>query len=114
MFKVYQVHLNDAEYNAVNRGEEVPKFVFKRYNEDFKVWKDEEYGYYDHVANVATDDLNKAFAIMNLWGEENEAKVERLGKVHSLSVGDVLVNENNEGWLVAWNGFDPINGSRFK
>jgi len=55
--------------------------------------------YYGHVADVAATDVDDAFRIMNLWSEEDEAKVTRLAPLHSLSVGDVLV--------------DPVSGSAY-
>ena len=91
MFKVYQIELTDAlvteinadsgsakslaRFSAVCHGDVVP--AMKRH-------------LYKHVANVDADLLEDAFELMNHWGDPT--KVERLGQVHSLSVGDVLID----------------------
>lgn len=69
-----------------------------------KHWKA---GMYEHVANVQTSDLDEAFLIMNRWSETDENRVERLEPLHSLSVGDVLV-DGDMAFVVASFGFDPL------
>ncbi len=88
MIKVYQIQLTDAEIAAVNDGETSDriKAYFDRSFE--RTFKAENFQYYDHVANVATDDMEDAFRLMNLW--DDESKVERLGPCSSMSVGDIL------------------------
>ena len=60
---------------------------------------------YVHVANIATDDLNKAFEIGNI-GPEGD--INRKASMHSISVGDILVDENNKPFVVAPAGFDEL------
>jgi hypothetical protein len=88
MIKVYQIQLTDAEVAAVNNGETSDriKAYFDRSFE--RTFKAENFQHYDHVANVATDDMEEAFSLMNLWNDES--KVERLGLCSSMSVGDIL------------------------
>ncbi len=88
MIKVYQIQLTDAEIAAVNDGETSDriKAYFDRSFE--RTFKAENFQYYDHVANVVTDDMEDAFRLMNLW--DDESKVERLGPCSSMSVGDIL------------------------
>ncbi len=88
MIKVYQIQLTDAEIAAVNNGETSDriKAYFDRSFE--RTFKAENFQYYDHVANVVTDDMEDAFRLMNLW--DDESKVERLGPCSSMSVGDIL------------------------
>ena len=59
---------------------------------------------YVHVANIATSDFNKAFEIGNI-GPEGD--INRLDSMHSISVGDILVNET-EQVIVASAGFDKV------
>ena len=60
-------------------------------------------GIYEHVATLETDDLNQAFEIGNIGPEE---KITRLDRMHSLSVGDVLMREGeNDLLVVAPSGF---------
>ena len=88
MIKVYQIQLTDAEVAAVNNGETSDriKAYFDRSFE--RTFKAENFQYYTHVANVDTNDMEEAFALMNLW--EDESKVEKLGPCSSMSVGDIL------------------------
>ncbi len=88
MIKVYQIQLTDAEIAAVNNGETSDriKAYFDRSFE--RTFKAENFQYYNHVANVDTNDMEEAFALMNLW--EDESKVEKLGPCSSMSVGDIL------------------------
>jgi hypothetical protein len=88
MIKVYQIQLTDAEIAAVNNGETSDriKAYFDRSFE--RTFKASNFQYYDHVANVDTNDMEEAFELMNLWNDES--KVERLGPCSSMSVGDIL------------------------
>ena len=88
MIKVYQIQLTDAEVAAVNNGETSDriKAYFDRSFE--RTFKAENFQYYNHVATVDTNDMEEAFALMNLW--EDESKVEKLGPCSSMSVGDIL------------------------
>jgi hypothetical protein len=54
-------------------------------------------GTYKQVCTIDTDDLNEAFEIGNIGPEE---KITRLDRMHSLSVGDVLVREGEDDLLV--------------
>ena len=59
---------------------------------------------YVHVANIATSNFNKAFEIGNM-GPEGD--INRLDRMHSISVGDILVSET-EQVIVASAGFDKV------
>ena len=88
MIKVYQIQLSDAEVDALNRGEEFEKgkaYFSRMFDGKFKP---EIFQFYDHVANVASDNVEEAFTLMNLWNDVS--KVERLGPCSSMSVGDIL------------------------
>ena len=61
---------------------------------------------YVHVANIATDDLDTAFEIGNI-GPEGD--IYRKDKMHSVSVGDILVDSNADTYIVASAGFDKLN-----
>lgn len=106
MIKVYQIQLSDAEIAAVNNGETSDriKAYFDRSFE--RTFKAENLQYYTHVANVDTNDMEEAFALMNLWNDES--KVERLGPCSSMSVGDILVIECGWTYRCASMGFDKI------
>ena len=88
MIKVYQIALTDAEFDAINRGEETEKskaYFGRSFDRTFKA---ENFQYYTHVATVDTNDMEEAFEYMNLWNSDKVQKVTRL--VSSMSVGDIL------------------------
>jgi hypothetical protein len=104
MIKVYQIQLTDAEITAVNNGETSDriKAYFDRSFE--RTFKAENFQYYTHVANVDTNDMEEAFAAMNLW---EVATVEKLGPCSSMSVGDIL-EVDGKLFRCASVGFDEI------
>ena len=59
-------------------------------------------GYYTHVANIEAADYNDCFEVGNIGPDEN---IERLGRMSSLSVGDVIVAEDGTVAVIAPIGF---------
>ena len=112
-FAIYQIRITDAEVDLINATGDfnsVPKKKAKIDMEfDFAghkiggladaAW---EAGYYTHVANIEADDYNDVFQIGNIGPEEN---IERLERMHSISVGDVIVGEDGTLAVVAPIGF---------
>ena len=106
MIKVYQIRLTNEEVDAINRDESFPKakaFFDRSFDRTFKA---ENFQYYTHVANVATNDMEEAFKAMNLWDEG--AEVERLGPCSSMSVGDILELEDGSRFRCASWGFTAL------
>jgi hypothetical protein len=104
MIKVYQIQLTDAEIAAVNNGETSDR-IQAYFTRSFAVpFKAENFQYYTHVANVDTNDMEEAFAAMNLW---EGATVEKLGPCSSMSVGDIL-DVDGKLFRCATFGFDAI------
>ena len=104
MIKVYQIQLTDAEIAAVNNGETSDR-IQAYFTRSFAVpFKAENFQYYAHVANVDTNDMEEAFAAMNLW---EGATVEKLGPCSSMSVGDIL-EVDGKLFRCASSGFDAI------
>ena len=60
---------------------------------------------YVHVADLDVDTLDEAFETGNIGPED---RITRYNKMHSVSVGDILVNSNAESFVVASFGFDKI------
>ena len=63
--------------------------------------------HYEHVADLDASDLNEAFQIGNIGPEEAYT---RFKPMHSVSVGDILVTEDNTVHIVASFGFDTLEG----
>ena len=98
MIKVYQVQDQEAIF---------PKTTFTYGMGDIG-WDplvDDNFSKYDHVANIATDDLSSAYRIGNI-GPEGD--INRKASMHSISVGDILEKENGERYIVARSGFDKL------
>ena len=111
-YKVYQIHLTDAEVDKINAEghDSVPKHKLKldmSFNDDpgHLAGVGLGMGYYDHVANIEADDLEGVFHIGNMGPEE---KIERLRDMHSLSVGDVVEDESGGRHVVAKFGFEKV------
>lgn len=116
-FAIYQIQLTDAEVDLINKTGDfnaVPKKALKlKMDMDFEGHRiggfaDEalEAGYYTHVANIEADDYNEVFETGNIGPEQN---IERLGRMHSISVGDVIVGEDGTVAVVAPVGFVAFN-----
>lgn len=60
---------------------------------------------YEHVADLDCDTLDEAFEIGNIGPEE---RYTRYKDMHSVSVGDILVTDDNKTHIVASFGFDQL------
>mgnify|MGYP003643385673 CR=1 FL=1 len=109
-FAVYQIQLTSAQRKAVNNNETVPAFEARnKMMMDFDGNKIGglasaafETGLYTHVANIEAADFNQVFEFGNIGPESN---IDRLTKMSSLSVGDVIVAEDGAVVVIAPVGF---------
>jgi len=112
-FAVYQIQLTAAQRKTVNESgdfDSVPAFAAKtKMSMDFSGNKIGglasdafDAGYYTHVANITAEDYNDCFEVGNIGPDEN---IERLGRMSSLSVGDVIVAEDGTVAVIAPIGF---------
>lgn len=113
-FAVYQISLSKAEINLVNLNQgdsnAVPAFAAKtKMSMDFAgdriggLASDAfDSGYYTHVANITAADYNECFEVGNIGPETN---IERLERMSSLSVGDIIVAEDGTCAVIAPVGF---------
>ena len=111
-FKVFQIHLTEAEYNKVNAEghDSVPKHMAKL---DMSFAKDVgslaktamDNGWYTHVSNITADGLEKVFEVGNIGPEEN---IERLAPMHSVSVADVIEDETGKQFVCASVGWKEV------
>ena len=109
MYKVFQIVISQAEANAINAGVERAMEKFNAYSDASILGKVEDSHFFEHVANVDVDEVEEVFVVMNRWDEDDEEKVERLAPLHSLSVGDVVVDDQGNAQVVAMFGFEEIN-----
>ena len=109
-FKLYQIQLTNQIVDAVNAGEEVPAYKMKMsMSMDFRGTKIGQLAgdafaeeYYTHVSTITAKDLNKVFHIGNIGPEES---IERHSRMASVSVGDVIIDEEGSMFVVASTGF---------
>ena len=111
-YKVLQIQLSDAEADMVNEGMVVRKHVLKSWMFGKKVvpnaTKAMEHGYYDHVLTIDGDKLEDVFYIGNFMDDRNLDKVQVHGTFSSVSVGDVIVDENDFAFVVDTFGFQML------
>ena len=110
-YHVYQINLTNEEIEHVNAGAVIPRYGAKT-NMMFgdglasKAADAMSTGYYEHVATIEAEDLNAVFEIGNMGPEEN---ISRFKSMSSVSVGDVITNEDmTKSWVVAPMGFDRL------
>lgn len=114
-YKVYQIQLTDAEVDHVNANghDSLPKQKIK-VDMDFDFRGDKiasmarkafEVGYYSHVANIQAEDFTQVFQIGNIGPE---SQIERLGRMSSVSVGNVVEEADGTRWVCAPIGWKEI------
>ena len=97
MIKVYQIQDQEALY---------PDCTWTYGMRDGYSFKPENHlDKYVHVANLDVETLNEAFEVGNIGPEE---KYTRFSRMHSISVGDILVKDNADTYIVARAGFDKL------
>lgn len=112
MFKVYQIHPQQAVYESVNSVGHIEA------GKQFPIWKAKldimsgsegftpEYStHYSHVADIDAEDLERVFHVGNMGPE---SAITRHSRMHSVSVGDIVVDESGQGYMVDPVGFSPV------
>ncbi len=113
LFKLYQIHLTDAEVDLINAEghDAVHKQSLKldmglRKNDTGRVAADAfNRGYYTHVSNITAESLENVFTVGNMGPEEN---IERLSRMYSVSVGDIVEDETGKQSVVDSFGFKEV------
>ena len=121
-FKIFQIHLTEAEVDTINEtgdhfavpkqaarvrlqfGTDNPKAADDLVNDAFMK------GFFKYVGNIRANDLEGVFETSNVGPEEN---IERFSSwpgrsMTSISVGDVILDEDGKYWLTASVGFQEI------
>ena len=111
-YKVFQIQLTDAEVDMVNEGVQVRKHILKTYMFGERVVPSAteamELGYYDHVMTVDAKNLEDVYAVGNFMNDRDLDKVEVHGQFSSVSVGDIIVDENDFAFVVDMFGFEML------
>ena len=112
-YKLYQIHLTDAEVDQVNAEghNSVPKQKLKldmNFNDNPEAIAKEgmDKGYFTPVSNIYTEQgLEGVFEVGNIGPEAN---IERLAPMYSVSVGDVVETPEGVRHVVASMGFKQL------
>lgn len=107
-FAVFQINFTDAQYNEINGAGERPDFYNKYLDTTFRPTAKAVTAardLYKLVAEIEADNLDQVFDIGNIGPEH---RITRFDRMHSLSVGDVVVNEAGEAKFIAPIGFEPV------
>jgi len=112
-FTVKQIQIADRVYDQVNRlGHEEAAQTFPEYRaymdtmfKGSEGYKPEYSEFYKPVCIIEADNLNRAFDVGNIGPEEN---ITRLAQMHSVSVGDIIVDEAGKAVMVDRIGFKEI------
>ena len=111
-YKLYQIHLTDAEVDQVNAEghNSVPKQKLKldmSFNDNVAELAKEamDKGYYTHVSNIEAEGLEGVFEVGNIGPESS---IERLAPMYSVSVADVVEDPQGVRHVVASVGFKQL------
>jgi hypothetical protein len=115
-YQLMQIQLSDAEVDAINAANDhgaIPKNKMRiAMQMDFSGSKTAKIaaealskGFYTHVANIEASDLDEVFEVGNIGPE---SAIERLNRMSSVSVGDVIVDEEGNASVVASFGFEGV------
>lgn len=114
-FAIYQIQITDDQRNTINaKGHDsVPAHKAKiDMSMDLggskiggiasDAW---DSGYYTHVANITAENYHDVFEIGNIGPEEN---IERIARMSSVSVGDMIIGEDGSMAVVSSFSFTLI------
>ena len=115
MYTVFQIKISDEIHNFVNSPEGGHMETAKRFPEyhasmetrlrGAEGYKPEFAKHYDAVCGIDAEDLEEVFHIGNMGPEE---KINRIAPMHSISVGDVVVDMIGDAYIVDSFGFEKI------
>ena len=94
-YTIFQINLTDEQIDEVNaaRGD-YPEFYSKYLRTNFQPKPEailDAFDMYKPVAKIEAEDLEQVFEIGNMGPED---RIERLDRMHSLSVGDLVFDPN--------------------
>jgi hypothetical protein len=99
-YTVHQINLTDKQFNAFR--DVYLDTIFKPTDTTILAAR----GLYKPVAEITAGSLDQVFNIGNVGPESS---ITRLAPMHSISVGDVIVDETGHAVYVAPLGFKPLN-----
>lgn len=117
-FRLFQIAVPRSEFDAVNEmgwAEAMAKFPRVEAQQAVRVGGAKAYvseysQYYVNVSDIEANDLDNAFFVHNnpYGSEALEEQITRYAEQFSMSVGDVLVDEDGKSFIVDNFGFEEI------
>lgn len=108
-YSIYQIHLDEvASANIEASGWSAAEYnpLVKAYlDKDMNCQAAVDSGFYKLVASVDAFDLEDVFKAGNIEHE----RLEVVDRFHSVSVGDMIIDENRSAVVVAPFGFEEVN-----
>ena len=113
VYQIMQINMTQEQVDELNhlrsRGMDLPEWYQKR---EATLWRPsadailDAWEHYETAAYIKAADLDEVFQIGNIGPEDN---IERMGPMHSISVGDVIVDTfYNVAWYVDSFGFGQL------
>jgi hypothetical protein len=100
-FYVFQINLSDEDYEI---GEYKNRYLNTMMSPTPDAIRAAE-SMYEMVAEIDAEDLEQVFEIGNIGPEKN---IKRLKPMHSVSVGDVILNSEGKAFYVDSYGFGSV------
>ena len=105
-YRIYQIAITSEESREINEMEN-PRENHPKYKDYthalFEEWDQINPKHYQHVADIVAEDLDEVFAAGN--SSHYELSITRYAPMHSISVGDIIVDEAGNQFGVAGFGF---------
>jgi hypothetical protein len=106
MITIYQISFTNSQIDSFNEGQSVAQIEAKRkLMFGSKGFTPDMLRFFKPVANVHTNDLEKAFEVTNLWNEPE--MVDRFSRMSSTSVGDIFAKDGRF-YMVDTFGFEEL------
>ena len=117
-FRLFQIAVPRSEYDAVNEmgwTEAMAKFPRVEAQQAVRIGGAKAYvseysQYYVNVSDIEANDLENAFFVHNnpFGNEALEEQITRYAEQYSMSVGDILIDEDGKSFIVDGFGFKEI------
>lgn len=111
-FKLFQFQVSDELHNRINAlgwTREDPEIMAKLEASMGNAYPGLECGLYKHVATITADDLEGVFHVGNVGPESCIDRIDHdTHPMHSVSVGDIVIDPMKNAYVVASMGFSPV------
>lgn len=107
-FDIFQINFTEKQIKEINNSDSRPAFYMQYLDTTFRptaVAIAKARKQYKKVATIEADNLEQVFEIGNIGPE---SKITRHAPMHSISVGDVVVDSNGAAKFVAPFGFKNV------